>query len=414
MMVNMTVLPDHADTQWMAAWSHQEGARRANASLLAAFGVEAKSTWSAPGRVMLAGEYTDISNGTSIATITPHRTYIAAAKRSDSSVRITTDRPSLLGGPSPVWHGDLGSLDHLRDEAPWISYPAGVLWALQERGYSGCGLDLAIISCVPAGCGLSSDTSFAAATAIAVNELWGLSLPTGVAATDLAEVCIDAENDVVGGATAGVGSHVILRCLDGEAIYLDFNSRPPTAISFPLTFEEYGLGLLIIDTGVRSARVVAIVRARMQDAVQAEKALGVSKLRELHSAPGGLARIEALADPDLRKRARHIFTENERVDLVRDELTGTAPAHERFVSVGKAMYRSHASLELNFDVSCDELNLAVDTAFRVGALGARLIGAGDGGSAIALIRRSQAVGAAQAIDSAFQERGLTRPTFAFF
>ncbi len=207
---------------------------------------------------------------------------------------------------------------------------------------------------------------------------------------------------------------MILRCVAGEAIYLDFNSRPPSAISCPLTFEEYGLGLLIIDTGVRSARMVATVRARMEDAAQAERALGVSKLRELHSMPDGRARIEAIADPLIRRRARHIFTETERVDLVRDELTGTAPAHERFVSVGKAMYRSHASLELDFDVSCTELNLVVDTAFRVGALGARLVGAGGGGSAIALIRRSQAAGAAQVIDAAFQEQGLARPRFAFF
>src|SRR5664279_1499448 len=98
---------------------------------------------------------------------------------------------------------------------------------------------------------------------------------------------------------------------------------------------------------------------------------------------------------------------------MRDELTGTAPAHERFVSVGKAMYRSHASLEVDLDVSCSELNLAVDTAFRVGALGARLVGAGGGGSAVALIRRSQSAGAATMIDQAFQKQGLARPRFAF-
>jgi len=414
MMVDMTDLPDLTDTQWMTAWSPEEGSKRAKARLLAAFGVEAKGTWSAPGRVTLAGEYTDISNGTCIATVTPHRTFMAAAKRADSLVRITTDLFTDADGAAPVWHGELASLEHLKGEAPWISYPAGVLWALQERGYSGCGMDLAVTSCLPAGCGLSSDTSFAAVTALAVNELWGLSLPTGTAATELAEVCIDAENDVARGATAGVGAHVLLRCIDREAVYLDFNSRPPVALSCPLTFEEYGLGLLVIDTGVRSARIVETVRARMEDAARAETALGVSKLRELHSAPNGLARIEAIADPIIRKRARHIFTETERVDLVRDELTGTAPAHERFVSVGKAMYRSHASLELDLEVSCMELNLAVDTAFGVGALGARLVGAGDGGSAIALIRRSQAVGAAHEIDSAFKEQGLARPRFAFF
>jgi galactokinase len=82
--------------------------------------------------------------------------------------------------------------------------------------------------------------------------------------------------------------------------------------------------------------------------------------------------------------------------------------------VGKAMYRSHASLEKDFDVSCDSLNVAVDEAFRTGALGARLTGSGLGGSAVALIRRSQATSAAQRIDVAFREHDLPRPVFAFF
>ncbi len=127
---------------------------------------------------------------------------------------------------------------------------------------------------------------------------------------------------------------------------------------------------------------------------------------------GALARIEALDDPLLRKRARHVFTENERVELVFDELTGTAPAHERFVAIGKAMYRSHASLEVDFDVSNDALNLAVDVAFNAGALGARLAGSGRGGSVVALIRHTQAASTAQLIDEAFREEGFPRPSFA--
>ena len=157
-----------------------------------------------------------------------------------------------------------------------------------------------------------------------------------------------------------------------------------------------------------------MVRQREAEIEAASQALGVANLRQLQDAPNGLARIEGIEDPVLRKRARHIFTENERVDLMRDELTGTAPAHERFVSVGKAMYRSHASLEMDLEVSCDELNTAVDTAFKAGALGARMVGAGGGGSAVALVRRTQAAEAARKIDSAFQSRGLARPGFAFF
>jgi galactokinase len=69
---------------------------------------------------------------------------------------------------------------------------------------------------------------------------------------------------------------------------------------------------------------------------------------------------------------------------------------------------------MDLEVSCDELNVAVDTAFRVGALGARMVGAGGGGSAVALVRRSQAAAAAKLIDSEFQANGLARPSFAFF
>ncbi len=177
MIVNMTDLPDNTDTQWMPAWSREEGARRAKAILFSACGVEAKRTWWAPGRLTLAGEYTDISNGTCIATVIPHRTFIAAARRDDSVVRITTDFLTDVDGAASVWQGDLASLEHLSGEAPWISNPAGVLWALQERGYSGCGMDLAITSCVPVASGFSSDATFAAATAVAVNELWGVVAP---------------------------------------------------------------------------------------------------------------------------------------------------------------------------------------------------------------------------------------------
>ena len=414
MMVNVTDLPDNTDTQWMAAWSREEGSRHAHELLRSAFGVEAKGTWSAPGRVNLVGEYTDISKGVCLSTVIPHRTYVAVAKRDDSTIRMTTDLFPDANDARAVWEGKLDSLEDLRDEDEWMSYPAGVLWSLQERGYQGSGLDIAFASCVPISAGLSSSTSLSAATALAANAVWGLALPTGVHATELAEVCIDAENDLVGGATAGAAQHTILRCAPGEAVHLDFSARPPIAEVCTLPLAEYGLGLLIIDTRVRSTHQVATVRNRMADAAAAAQALGLSELRQLHKEPNGLSRINSISDPVLRKRARHIFTENERVDQVRDELTGTAPAHERFVAVGKAMYRSHASLEVDFEVSCHELNLAVDTAFRVGALGARLVGSGDGGSAIALIRRSQSAGAAAEIDKAFQKQGLARPRFAFF
>lgn len=379
-----------------------------------AFSVDALQVWSAPGRVTIVGEYTDISGGVSLATPIPHRTFVAATPREDDVVRIMTDRLDADGVQAPLWEGNLASLHGAASEQDWAGYPAGVLWALLERGFTGRGMDLAIASCVPPAAGLSSSTSLSAATALAANALWGLGLSTDIGAVDLAEVCIDAENDVAGGATAGLAQHAILRGTPGEALRLDFATRPPEASSSPLPFSEYGLGLLVVMTGTPHPHQARVVRQRMAEVADAAAALGVECIGAMRNTVGALARIDGLDDAVLRKRARHIFTENERVELVQDDLTGTAPAHERFFAIGKAMFRSNASLELDFGVSAEALNLAVDTAFRQGALGARLVGAGLGGSAVALVRLAQGSRTAHAIDAAFRDHGLDRPAFALF
>jgi galactokinase len=378
------------------------------------FGADARYVWSAPGLLNIVGEYTDISQGVALTTPIPHRTFVAAAPRPDQAVRITTDLLDESGNESPPWECDLDSLPNLADHAGWMAHPVGVLWALLERGYAGRGMDLAFVSCLPPSGGLFSSAALAAATALAANGLWGLALKTDIAAVELAGVCMEAANDAVGGVTAGLAQHGILRGSLDEALHLDFAATPPHATACPLPFAEYGLGLLLIDTRAPQVDQARIVRERLAETARAVEALGVESIGAMRDVPGALARVEALDDPLLRKRARHILTENERVELLRDELTGTAPAHERFVAVGKAMYRSHASLEVDFDVSNDALNLTVDVAFEAGALGARLVGSGPGGSAVALVRHSQAARTARLIDARFRASGLQRPVFAHF
>lgn len=410
----MDVSPDPTGPRWTRAWSLEEGERHARARMRHVFGIDARDVWSAPGLLNIVGEYTDISKGAALTTPVPHRTFVAAAPRPDNVVRMTTDLLDEAGNESPPWECDVDSLQNLVDHDGWMAHPAGALWALLERGYAGKGMDLAFASCLPPSAGLFSSTALTAATALAANGLWGLALKTDITGVDLAQVCMDAENDVAGGATAGLAQHGIVRGSPGKALHLDFAANPPRARACPLTFGEYGLGLLIIDTQVPHPDQARIVRERMAETDRAVKALGVASIGAMQDVRGSLARIEALDDPLLRKRARHVFTENERVELVRDELTGTAPAHERFIAVGKALYRSHASLELDFDVSSDALNLAVDGAFQAGALGARMVGSGRGGSAVALVRNAQAASTAQLIDEEFRESGMPRPVFALF
>lgn len=412
MMVTMTSLPDRAATRWMEAWPIQEGSRRASELLSSHFGVTAHTVTSAPGNLTIIGDYTDIGSGLGLPTVTSHRTFVAATKRKDRTVRIVMAAGTLDAIEDATWEG---TLDDLMDGIPqgsWASHVAAAMWAIAERGYGSTGVDVAITSCIPLGSSLSPVSSVVAAATLALNDEWGLALPQGERGIELVELCVEAENAVSGWATAGLVQNSLIRCAPGEALYLDFGSAPAAASPCPLYFPDYGLALLVIMTSASDLGVGSTVQQRMDEVERARQALGVRSLRDLQDAPDGFARIEALEDQLLRRRARHVFTENERVDLVRDELSGTAPAHERFVAVGKAMYRSHASLELDFDVSTPELNLAVDTAFRLGALGARLVGPGVGGSAVALVRRAAAKATAAAIAQEFASAGAPEPSFA--
>lgn len=399
-----------AEPQWVEPWPRHEGSRRARDLLVSAFERDTDVEASAPGRITIIGEYTDIGGGLSLPTVLPHRTYVAIHRRDDDVVRIAhAPHESSPDGPG-VWTGSLATLSEPRDGG-WSSYLAGPLWALQERGYSGPGLDIAVTSCVPFGAGVSSLVSATAAVAMGINAAWGLGLPTGADASDLADVCIDVENDFVGAATAGLSQHTIVRCREGEALMLDFSESPPRAQPCPLYFPEYGLTLLIVHAGPRAGTQLELVRSRVEDMHKTCDALGLGSLRELLSRPDARHLIDALEDPLLQRRARHFLTENERVEIMRDEFSGTGPAHERFVEAGKAMYRSHASLDANMDVSSAALNLAVETAFRSGALGAHMVGAGIDSSAVALVRSAAAPSTAQMIDREFIAAGLPRPAF---
>lgn len=396
--------------RWVEAWPRHEGQRRARELLASAFECETHAEASAPGRITIIGEYTDIGGGLSLPTVIPHRTYVAVHRRNDDRVRIAhAPHESSPDGPG-VWTGALSDLIEPRD-GRWVGYLAGPLWALQERGYSGPGLDIAVTSCVPFGAGVSSLVSATAAVALATNDAWGLGLPAGPGAYELADLCVDVENEFVGAATAGLSQHAIVRCHEGEALLLDFSERPPRAEPCPLYFPEYGLTLLIIHAGPRAGTQVELVRSRVDEMALACQALGLDSLRDLVGNPLARQLLDAIDDPLLQRRARHFLTENERVEIMRDEFSGTGPAHERFVEAGKAMYRSHASLDANIEVSSPALNLAVETAFRAGALGAHMVGAGVDSSAVALVRKAAADSTARMIDQEFIAAGLPRPAF---
>jgi galactokinase len=408
-------VPSDAD-RWSPAWTVEQGEQRAWELLRDTFGESADKVVSAPGMVNIIGDHTDYNGGLSLATVLAHRAYVAAKSRDDSKIRVVRRGVSEGASAGSVWYGDLEDLvpGHIPG---WPARIASVLWSLMERGFSGTGMDIAIASSVPRQSGMSSSAAVSAGIALAANSLWRLALETESGRAEMAEACVEGESSFLGinegGApSGGLDLHTVLRCEPGEALLLDFIHSPPLAQHYPLYFPEYGLALMMIDTRVRPASNSEISAERRAECAQAASALGVASLRELELRPQPLRDVAVMTDELLRKRARHVLHENDRVRQVLRELAGTGPAHERFVAIGKCMYRSHASLDVDFDLSSELLNMTVEAAFQAGALGAHLTGWGRGGAVLALVRRSEAERLSRTLDDVYRDRGLDLPHYS--
>ncbi len=344
----------------------------------------------APGRVNLIGEHTDYNAGLCLPIALPHDTLATASTSTDQRIRITSAQQ-----PEP-WTGSLADCGP-GGPTGWGAYPAGVLWALDQAGYDvPAGLDLHVTSSVPLGAGLSSSASLEVAVAVAVHALAGHELDHAERAR-LVEVCRRAETEVVGAPTGGLDQSASLLCDVDSALLLDFADGSATPV--PLGLSAAGLVVTVIDTRVSHALTDGDYGSRREECERAAELLGVASLREtdLDGAAG-------LDDEVLRRRVRHVVSENRRV---RD--AGTAIARGDFERLGALLSASHVSLRDDFDVSCPELDLAVATALGAGALGARMTGGGFGGSAIALVPVSGVTALRAAVDEAFATAGHDAP-----
>jgi galactokinase len=292
-----------------------------------------------------------------------------------------------------------GRIDEIAPRSPggWAGYAAGVLWALRQAGHEIGGIDLLVTDTVPLGAGLSSSAALECSTALAVDELFGLGLggtPSGRRA--LAAACISAENDVVGAATGGMDQATSLLGVAGHALLLDMRDGTDRAV--PFAPADDGLVLMVIDTRVRHRLADGQYGMRRAAVEKAAAALGRPSLRD-----ATLAEVRTL-DPDLAPRARHIVTEIARVGETVELLDAG-----RLPEIGPLLDASHASLAHDYEVSCDELDLACFAARRAGALGARMTGGGFGGSAIALVPVDRADAVASEVRAAFAEVRYREP-----
>jgi galactokinase len=343
----------------------------------------------APGRVNLIGEHTDYNRGLVLPLALPHATYAAVAPRDDGRVRIASS------------HGDAtwtGTIDAVGPGAVsgWATYVAGVLWALREDGYDVPGLDVLVHSTVPLGAGLSSSAALECSVALAVCGVLDVD-PTPDVRRRLRDACIRAESEVAGAPTGGMDQTVSLLAEAGTALLIDFDDD--TSRPVPLDLADAGLALLVTDTRVSHTLVDGGYAARRADCEAAAAALDVPSLRQ-----ASFATVEGLTDDRLRRRARHIVTEIERVRATVDAL-----AASDWSDVGRIFRASHASMRDDFEISCPELDVAVTFAVEAGAIGARMTGGGFGGSSIALVPEERIDAVMRAIDLAFGTEGFRPP-----
>jgi galactokinase len=328
------------------------------------FGSEPAGVWRAPGRANLIGEHTDYNDGFVLPFALDKSTVAAAAPGLAGLLEVC----SRQAGPGVV----AIPLDGLSPGTVtgWAAYPAGVAWALGQAGYPVSGARLAIDSDVPQGAGLSSSAALDCAVALALTELAGRAVPR----PELAAIARRAENDFVGVPTGIMDQSAALLCQAGHALLLDCRSGESDNV--PLDPAAHRLALLIIDTRARHELTESGYAVRFAECAAAARELGVGSLRDIPDAAG----LAGLADQVLLRRARHVVTENQRVLAAADLLR-----RGNVADVGPLLIESHVSLRDDFEVSWPQADVAVAAAAEAGALGARMMGGGFGGSVIALV-----------------------------
>jgi galactokinase len=350
--------------------------------------------WFAPGRANLMGEHTDYNEGFVLPFALAQGVTATATARDDGLL-------ALRSRQKPAEPVTL-ALDSLapRSVTGWAAYPAGVAWALRAAGFDVLGASVDVDSDLPVGAGVSSSAALECSVALALCSLSGLTVPR----ERLAKIAKRAENEFVGAPTGIIDQSAALLCQADHAMLLDCRTLATTQVPFQPS--AAGAAALIVDTRVTHALVNGEYAARRAECEEAARLLGVPALG-LVTDP---VAVDGLADPLLRRRARHVVTDSIRARAVAAALQDP-PAPDIYPFIGKLLTEGHASLRDDFDVSWPQADTAVGVAIEAGAYGAKMIGGGFGGSVLTLMPTERAPEVRADLAGAFARRGWAPPEF---
>ncbi len=329
---------------------------------------------SAPGRVNLLGEHTDYNDGFVLPTAIPQQTNV-----------------SIGYSPDDRHHFYSAELEERIDVEPtataldgFASYVNGCIQVLKQAGYDSPPLNVFVTSSVPIGSGLSSSAALEVATLRALRSLLKLDLDD----VQIAQLGQQAEIQYAG-VSCGILDQMASSLADTEhMLFLDTRTLDRQILPFPA-----GAEIVVIDSGVARSLASSGYNQRRSECEAAARQLGVKALRDISDPQA----VEALPDP-IRKRARHVVTEDNRVLKALDGVSALV--------FGELMNASHASLRDDYEVSVPALDMLVELLQGTpGVFGARLTGAGFGGACVALVTVGEAHTIAQTVFDRYNAAG---------
>lgn len=327
-----------------------------------------------PGRVNLIGEHTDYNGGHVFPCALTLGTYGAARKREDNKIHLYSMNLDSFG----VVEASLDDLTN-KKEYNWANYPLGIVWAFKEKGHTiTSGFDMVIWGNIPNGSGLSSSASLEVLTGVILTDLFEIK---DLSMTDLALIGQYSENNFNGCNCGIMDQFAVAMGKKDHAIFLDTSD-----LSYeyaPCVLD--GAKIVITNSKVKHSLVDSAYNDRRNECAAALKALqselDIQALGDL--TPEEFEAHKSLIKDEIQlQRAKHAVYENQRtIDAV------TALKAGDIESFGKIMNQSHISLRDDYDVSCEEIDILVDLAWKIpGVLGSRITGGGFGGCTVSIVK----------------------------
>lgn len=345
----------------------------------------------APGRVNLIGEHTDYNGGHVFPCALTIGTYAAVRKRADRKLNFYSMNFEELGVIE-------SSLDDLTpsDQAGWTNYPKGVMWAFAGKGMvMDCGLDIVLNGNIPNGSGLSSSASLEVLTGYLLKDLYGFDVTN----IDLAKIGQYSENNFNGMNCGIMDQFASAMGKKDNAIFLD-----TADLSYeyaPLILN--GAKIVVTNSNVKHSLVNSAYNERRSECEKAleelQTVVDIKGLGDL-SEEQYEASKSAIKDEVRVRRAKHAVYENQRTIRAVEALK-----NNDLKLFGELMNASHVSLRDDYEVSCEEIDVLVEEAWKIdGVIGSRITGGGFGGCTVSIVRDEAVDTFKEKVGAAYQER----------